>query len=315
MEISIMIEGQNGLTWPRWKVLVAEVERLGFAGLFRSDHFTNAQPPDKDSLEAWVSLAYLADHTDRIHFGPLVSPASFRHPTLLARQAAALDDLSGGRMVFGLGAGWQEREHRLFGHDLGDFATRMTRLEEALEVVTRLLRSDEPVTFEGRFYQLREASLLPRPERPGGPQILVGGNGPRRTIPLAARYADVWNGTFLTPEGFAERGAVLDARLQEAGRKPGDVKRTLMTGVFYGRTREDLEARLGRLRTNPNLKDATADDLIALLRGRGAIAGVGVEIRDQIEEFQRAGVEEIMLQWLDLDDIQRLEALAEALLP
>src|SRR5919205_660921 len=96
--ISIMIEGQDGLTWPRWKRLVAEVEDLGFAGLFRSDHFTNAQPPDKDSLEMVVSLAYLADRTRRIHFGPLVAPFSFRNPALLARQAVALDDLSGGRM-------------------------------------------------------------------------------------------------------------------------------------------------------------------------------------------------------------------------
>jgi len=138
--ISLQIEGQIGLTWPRWKRLVAEVEALGFAGLFRSDHYTNAGPPDKDSLEMIVSLAYLADHTQRIHFGPLVAPLSVRHPSVLARQAAALDDLSGGRMILGVGAGWQEREHRLFGHELGDVPTRMARLEEGLAVITRLLR-------------------------------------------------------------------------------------------------------------------------------------------------------------------------------
>src|SRR5207244_11726982 len=146
------------------KRLVTEVEDLGFAGLFRSDHFTNARPPDKDSLEMVVSLAYLADHTQHIHFGPLVAPISFRHPTLLARQAAALDDLTGGRMILGLGAGWQEREHRLFGHDLGDVPTRMARLKEGLEVITRLLHSDEPVTFEGHFSQLNGATLLPCPQ-------------------------------------------------------------------------------------------------------------------------------------------------------
>src|SRR2546422_7073613 len=198
--LSIMIEAQDGLTWTRWKRLVAEVERLGFAGLFRSDHFTNAEPPDKDSLEMVVSLTYLADHTQRIHFGPLVAPLSFRHPTLLARQAAALDDLSGGRMILGVGAGWQEREHQLFGHDLGDVPTRMARLEEGLEVITRLLRSDEPVTFGGRFFQYRGATLLPRPQRPGGPRILIGGNGIKRTLPLVVRYADIWNGSFLPPE-------------------------------------------------------------------------------------------------------------------
>src|SRR2546425_12363826 len=224
--ISIMIEGQNGLNWPYWKRLVSEVEDLGFAGMFRSDHFTNARPPDKDSLEMVVSLTYLADHTQRIHFGPLVAPLSVRNPTLLVRQAAALDDLSGGRMILGVGAGWQEREHRLFGHELGDVPTRMARLEEGLEVITRLLHSDEPVTFEGRFFQLRGAILLPRPQRPGGPPIQIGGNGPKRTLPLVARYANHWNGTFISVDDFRERSAILDQLLLVAGRDPADVRRS-----------------------------------------------------------------------------------------
>src|SRR5919199_3101407 len=152
--IAIMIEGQTGLNWPRWKRLVEVVEELGFAGLFRSDHFTDPQPPNRDALETIVSLGYVADHTRRIHFGPLVAPVSFREPVMLARQAAALDDLSDGRMILGLGAGWQEREHGLFGYDLGDVPTRMTRFEEALEVVTRLLRNEEARAFKGRFYRL-----------------------------------------------------------------------------------------------------------------------------------------------------------------
>src|SRR5438105_8460341 len=159
--ISIQIEGQDGLTWPRWKKLVAEVEALGFAGMYISNHFTNARPTDKDALEMFVSLTYLAGHTQRVQFGPLVAPLSFREPTLLARQAAALDDLSAGRMILGLGAGWQEREHQLFGHTLGDIPSRMARLQEGLEVITRLLSSDEPVTFDGHFFQLRGAILLP----------------------------------------------------------------------------------------------------------------------------------------------------------
>src|SRR5215467_2214630 len=139
--LSIMIEGQNGLTWPHWKRIVSEVGAWGFPGLFRSDHFPNARPPGKDSWETIVSLTYLADHTQRIHFGPLVAPISFRDPAMLARQAAALDDLSGGRMILGVGAGWQDREHRLFGYNLGDVPRRLARLEEGLEVITRLLRS------------------------------------------------------------------------------------------------------------------------------------------------------------------------------
>ncbi|HCI79284.1 MAG TPA: LLM class F420-dependent oxidoreductase, partial [Ktedonobacter sp.] len=218
--ISLMIEGQNGLTWPRWKKLVAEAEQLGFAGLFRSDHFTNAKPPDMDSLEMIVSLTYLADHSQRLHFGPLVAPVSFRNPMLLARQAAALDDLSNGRMILGLGAGWQEREHTLFGYDLGDTRTKMSRLQEALEVITRLLNSDEPVTFEGHYYQLRGATLLPRPQRRGGPEILIGGGGVKWSLPLVVRYATQWNVAYLAPDAFRERAATLDKMLQAAGRKP-----------------------------------------------------------------------------------------------
>jgi F420-dependent oxidoreductase-like protein len=314
--ISMMIEGQNGLDWPRWKRLVAEVEALGFAGLFRSDHFTNARPPDIDSLELIVSLTYLADRTRRIHFGPLVAPVSFRHPTLLARQAAAIDDLSGGRMILGLGAGWQEREHTLFGHALGDVPTRMDRLEEGLEVVTRLLRSDEPVTFEGRFFQLRGATLLPRPQRPGGPRIMIGGNGPKRTLPLAARYADVWNGTFMAPDAFRARSAQLDELTRAAGRQPGEIRRTMMTVLLFGRDQAALEQRIMRDARPPELADASPAEVIAFLRSQGnRIVGTADEVVAQIHAYGEAGVEELMLQWFELDDIDGLRAFAEQVLP
>src|SRR5512134_2709239 len=182
LEIAIMIEGQNGLNWPRWQKVVRQVEDLGFVGLFRSDHFTNSNATDLESLELWTSLTWLAANTERIEFGPLVTPFSFRHPVHTARMASAVDDLSNGRLVLGLGAGWQQREHGLFGFDLLEPEARFNRFKEGREVVTRLLQSDEPVMFEGQYYQLRGATLLPRPQRPGGPRILVGGNGVRRTL-------------------------------------------------------------------------------------------------------------------------------------
>src|SRR5438105_2721329 len=159
MRIAIMVEGQNGLNWRRWERIAGAVEDLGFEGLYRSDHFVNPAPPELDSLELWVSLTWLATHTRRISFGPVVSPVSFRHPTITARMAAAVDDLSGGRLRLGLGAGWQEREHTNFGLDLLDVDARFRRLGEALEVVTRLFRSGKPVSFEGEFYQLHDAIL------------------------------------------------------------------------------------------------------------------------------------------------------------
>ncbi|TMD59776.1 MAG: TIGR03560 family F420-dependent LLM class oxidoreductase [Chloroflexi bacterium] len=314
--VSLMLEGQYGMTWSHWKKFVAEVEDLGFAGMFRSDHFTNANPPDLDSLEMIVSLTYLADNTQHIHFGPLVAPFSFRNPVLLARQAAALDDLSNGRMILGVGAGWQDREHRLFGFELGDVATRMARFEEGLEVVTRLLKSDEPVTYEGRYFQLRGATLLPRPQRAGGPRILIGGNGPKRTLPLVARYADIWNGTFLPPEEFRKRSAILDRLLSEAGRKPGDVQRTLMRGLFFGRDMAELDRRLSWRAEDPNYANKSLQEVIDILAARDhEIVGTADMVIEQIKAYKAAGVEELMLQWFDIDDIDGLRAFAKSVLP
>ncbi len=313
--ISIQIEGQNGLNWPYWKRFVKEIEDLGFAGLFRSDHFTNARPPDKDSLEMIVSLTYLADHTQRIHFGPLVAPVSFRHPTLLARQAAALDDLSGGRMILGVGAGWQDREHHLFGHNLGDVPTRMARMEEGLEVITRLLKSDEPVTYEGKFFQLRGALLLPRPQRPGGPRILIGGNGPKRTLPLVARYADIWNATFLSPEAFHERSVTLNQLLQAAGRNPSEVKRTVMLELSFGRDKAELDRKLSWRRDDPQHAGKSLEKVIEELSMDGTIVGTPDMIIEQINAYQKAGADELILQWFDLDDIEGLRAFAASVLP
>jgi F420-dependent oxidoreductase-like protein len=307
MDIAIMIEGQNGLNWPRWQRLAAAVEDLGFAGLYRSDHFTNNTPPDLDSLELWISLAWLASHTRRIEFGPLVSPVSFRHPAHTARMAAAVDDLSGGRLTLGMGAGWQEREHAKFGFDLLAVPERFARFEEGLQVVISLLEREEPVDFQGQYYRLREAILLPRPQRPGGPPILIGGNGEKRTLPLAAHYASEWNAVYLTPERFVRLNARLDELLAERGRQPGEVRRSMMTGIVFGVDDEQVNrkvmARTGGKRT-------AAD-----LRQNGAVVGAAAQVVDQLGKLAEAGVQRVMLQWLDLDDLDGIEALARGGLP
>jgi F420-dependent oxidoreductase-like protein len=301
MDIAIMVEGQNGLNWTRWRRMVHAVEELGFAGLYRSDHFTNSNPPDKDSLELWVSLTWLASHTERIEFGSLVSPVSFRNPVFTARMAKDVAELSGGRLTLGLGAGWQEREHANFGFDLLEVPDRFARLEEGLEVITRLLREDQPVTYEGRFFRVREAVLLPRPTRPDAPPILIGGNGPRRTLPLVARFADEWNGVYIPATRYAELSARLDELLEAAGRRPGDVRRSLMTGLVFGRDDAEVTAGLGD-------RDA------AELRQRGLVVGTPSEVVDQLGQLAELGVHRVMLQWLDLDDLNGLAAMARAVL-
>ena len=303
MEIAIMVEGQNGLTWTRWQRIAQVVEELGFAGLFRSDHFTNANPPDKDSLELWVSLTWLASHTRRIEFGPMVSPFSFRHPAITARMASAVDDLSGGRLVLGLGAGWQEREHDLYGFALLDPKERFDRFEEGLEVVNRLLRSDGPVSYRGEYFQLQDATLLPRPSRPGGPRIAIGGNGQNRTLPLVVRYADEWNAVYLTAGKLKSLNDRLDSLLEAAGRPRDSVRRSVMLGCIFGRTAEKVTEKL-----------TASGRTLEEWRELGAVVGNGGQVREQLQEVEQAGIQRVMLQWLDLDDFEGLSDLARELI-
>ena len=303
LEVAIMLEGQNGLTWPRWQKIVKLVEELGFVGLYRSDHFTNSNLPDKESLELWVSLTWLACNTSRIEFGPLVSPFSFRHPAFTARIASAVDDLSNGRLTLGLGAGWQEREHQLYGFDLLDVKPRFDRFEEGLQVVTQLLKSDSPTSFSGKYFTLREATLLPRPQRSGGPRILIGGNGHKRAPELIVRYADEWNAVSLPPGKFKELNTQLDDLLKKENRNPKSVRRSMMTGCFFGADDSALKKKLDE-------RGRTLDQL----HEQGIVAGNASRVKDQLHELETSGLQRVMLQWLDLDDVAGLEALAKALL-
>lgn len=308
-----MLEGQNGIGWDTWKRVAEAVEGLGFAGLYRSDHFTNPAPPEKDSLELWVSLAWLAEHTTRVRFGPIVSPVSFRHPALSARMGLQVDELSGGRLTLGLGAGWQVREHEMFGIPLLSVRERADRFEEALEVVSRLVRSDRPASFEGQWYQLRDAVLKPRPvwtrrgDGAGTPTmpLLIGGNGEKRTLPLTARLADEWNGVMVSPSRYRELSALLDGLLDAQGRPRAAVRRSLMHGLTFAQDREALERALAW-----RLEHWSSRASVQEMRYRGEVIGVGDEVVRQIAAYEEAGVECLMLQWLPADDMGLLEAFA-----
>jgi F420-dependent oxidoreductase-like protein len=301
LEVALMVEGQSGLTWPRWQRLVRAAEELGFAALYRSDHLISAQPPDQESLELWTSLTWLACHTERIEFGPLVCPLTFRHPVHLAHTAASLNELSGGRFTLGLGAGWSRREHEMYGFDMLAPPDRLDRLEEGLHIITSLLRSDAPVSFHGRFFDVREAVLLPRPPQRGLPKILVAGRGRKRSFPLAVCFADEWNVMFVSPEELTEMNATLDSLVTSVGRRPTDLRRTVMQGVEVGRTEAEVEAKC-RARA------------WAFWREPGLVAGTAPVMRERLSEFERAGAQRIILQWLDLDDLDGLRILAEAVL-
>lgn len=303
MEVSIMIEGQMGLTWPRWQRLVQKAEELGFYGIYRSDHFAlPGDAPFEDALETWTSLTWLAANTSRIAFGPLVSPISFRDPVIMAWQASSVDALSGGRLRLGLGAGWQEREHESFGFDLLSVKDRFERFEEGIQVIRQLTRSSQPTSFEGKYYQLNDAMLSPRSPRQDGPPIVIGGNGPKRTLPLVAKYADEWNASGLNNADFENRMGILDSLLEQEGRDPKSVKRTVMTRGVVAATQDELKKKV-------------SDDDIARIKERDAVVGTPNEVVEILGKKAEIGVQGVMLQWLNLDDCSGLEVLASEVLP
>jgi F420-dependent oxidoreductase-like protein len=302
IDVSIMIEGQQGLGWPRWQRLGRAVEDLGFSGLFRSDHWVEPEPvPMTDALELWTSLTWLAANTRRIHFGPLVTPISFRDPRVTAWQASGVDALAGGRLRLGLGAGWQQREHEMFGFDLLDLNGRFMRFEEGVEVVARLLSSPEPVSFDGQYYRLKEAQLKPRSPRASGPPITIGGAAKPRMRKLIVAYADEWN-TLLGLDEFRQRSAELDEALRVAGRDPKSVRRSMMTTGIIVEREEQLAAKLH-------------GQSVEHLRERNAVIGTVNEAVEQLHRMAEAGLREVMLRWLDMDDITGLELVAAKVLP
>lgn len=309
MDVGLMVEGQNGLTWERWRHILALAERLGFPSVHRSDHyFIGTQ---QSSIEAYLSLAVAAVETNRIRFGPLVSPVTFRHPVDVARMAAQLDQLSDGRFKLGLGAGWNEPEHVAYGLPFPAVKERLDRLEEALRLM-RALWSEEEVSREGRYYSLHGATMLPRATR-GRPWVTIGGAGERRTLRLAAEYADEWNCVALTPDNYRAKRDVLERHCHEVGRDPATIRRSMMIFGAMGATEADVERALGKL---PGRVAGPLDaELRERLRARGTLVGTTDEVVDQLGRLAEAGVEEVQLQHLDFDSDEGPEFIAAEVAP
>ncbi len=316
MRIGLMIEGQEDVTWERWLRIVDLAERLGFDSLWRSDHlFSVLGVVERETLALWPSLTTVAMRTQRITFGQLVSPVSFRHPVELAQHAVALDHLSGGRYVLGVGAGWYEREHRAFGFPLLSVRERMDRMEEALEVI-RLLWTGEVVSFEGRYYQLREAVLRPRPLQESGVPIVIGGRGEQRTLRLAARYAADWNVTNVDGAEHRRKMERLEEHCRAIGRDPATVTRSWMVAHLIGRDEAEVRDRADRLRQwFPQWRDMRPEEVVAQARARSWLVGTVDEVLEQLAARAAIGVQRVMLQTFDLDDVDALRLIAEAVVP
>jgi alkanesulfonate monooxygenase SsuD/methylene tetrahydromethanopterin reductase-like flavin-dependent oxidoreductase (luciferase family) len=297
-QVGIMIEGQEGLSWERWRRICTEVDTLGFASLRRSDHLISLmRAPERDCVECWTSLALAAEWTKRIEFGPMVSPMTFRIPAVLAKLAAAVDALAGGRLLLGVGAGWNQNEHEVFGIPFLTERQRFERLEAGIATMREIWEKTNP-----------------KPARHPIP-LLLGGKGMKRTLPLVAREGAEWNLSRLDAEMFRTRRDALDECCREIGRDPATIKRSVMTTYVIGRDRSELRERAAQLsQVLPSLSGKTPDEALDAI-AQNAFVGTPEEIAEQMREFARLGVDLFMLQHFLLDDSDALRLLSEEVIP
>jgi len=308
-EIGIMIEGQEDLTWERLFRIAEAVDELGFASLFRSDHLTSLDGFQKRaSLAMWPSLTALAVRTERIRFGPMVCSMTFRHPAMVAKMAAAVDVLSGGRLDLGLGAGWYKGEHRMFGIDYPAYGKRLDMLDEGAQVIKGLW-SGEPFTFQGEYYQIESAETFPQPAQ-ADPVIIMGGKG-EKTLRVVARLATEWNCSYVGLDTFRQKSAELDENCLAIDRDPATLRRSLMIPFVIGRSERVIQDRIDAQRTMFPTLPAT----LGAWHEAGFVGGSPDQLADQLTAFAEAGVQRFMLQHNDLDDLESLELLAETVLP
>ena len=310
MKLGVLVEAEAGLTWDRWRRLIAHVEELGFASLWLSDHFLSLSARDRDALEPWVALTVAAAETTRVRFGPMVSPMTFRHPAVLARMAASLDHLSGGRLVLGLGAGWNDVEHRAYGLPFPPARERMDVLEEGIEVILRL-HGDGPAHFAGRYYRLDGADPQPKPLQQPRIPLLIGGMGERRTLPLVARYADEWNLTTASPELYRARAERLAECCRAIGRDPATIQRSVAVGFLVGRDEAELQRRCRVMQQLvPRLAPLEMAAVPAEMEGEGWIVGTPAQMVVRLRALADAGVQQAILQLNDQTDLAALELVA-----
>ena len=301
-----MIEGQEGVTWDDWVALASACEENGVEALFRSDHYISWFDESRRVLDAWASIAGLAARTTKLELGTLVSPATFRHPSVLARSAATADEISGGRVTLGMGAGWQEREHHAYGFEFGTVRERVARFGEQLEIVHGLLHEDR-VNFEGTHYRLADAPGLRRPDLP----ILVGGSAKPGTAEPAIRFADEYNALFGTFDQARQRKQLLDEACERVGRDPSTLRYSLMAPCVIGRDdKEVLESarRIGsRFGQSP-------EEVLERHREHGPVGTID-QAGERLKQMEELGYDRVMLQHLAHDDLETVALIGRELAP
>jgi F420-dependent oxidoreductase-like protein len=307
MDLRIMIEPQQGASYEQQLAVAHAAEDGGFSGFFRSDHYLRIGGGDGSPgpTDTWITLGAIARETSRIRLGTMVSSATFRLPGPLAVAVAQVDQMSGGRVELGIGAGWYDDEHTAYGIPFPTLRERFERLEEQLAIVTGLWRTppEGQFSFEGDHYTLVASPALPKPFQPGGPPIIIGGNGPKRTPRLAATYAAEFNVAFRAADVFATKVERVRAACEAVERDPDDIVCSVALTVCCGESAEEVGLRAGRI-------GQSVDNL----RASGAV-GSPAEIVDRIADYVEAGATRIYFQVLDLDDLDQIALLAERVLP
>jgi F420-dependent oxidoreductase-like protein len=306
MQLRIFTEPQQGADYGRQLAVARAAEELGFDAFFRSDHYlTMSGSGLPGPTDSWVTLAGLTRETARIRLGTMVSAATFRYPGPLAISVAQVDEMSGGRVELGLGAGWFEAEHAAYGIPFPGVVERFDRLEEQLAIITGLWETPvgKTFSFDGSYYPLTDSPALPKPVQRPHPPIVVGGHGPRRTPRLAARFADEFNAAFVGPEETgAAFGRARDACVA-AGRDPASLVYSAAHTVCCGRTDAEVARRVA----------AAGIDVAEL--GAGGLVGSPAQVVDKLGVFGTLGASRMYLQVLDLHDLDHLELIAGEVMP
>jgi len=284
VDLCLMIGGQEGVTWEQWLALALATEDAGLGGLFRSDHYRSiVRGEPAGSLDAWATLAALAARTDRIRLGTMVSPVTFRHASVLAKNAVTVDHVSGGRVELGIGAGWYEAEHDSYGFPFGTQRARLDELDRQLaEIVRQWTEADD---------------VRPAPLQQPRPPIIVGGKAKPRTVAAAIRHADEYNTTFPSVEEVRERATVVAEAAHAVGRAP--LRFSMMTGCVVGRDDADVRERVAAWQ-----KVTRSDD-------EPPIRGTVDEVASQLRDYEAVGVERAMLQHLVHEDVEMVTLLGE----
>ncbi|MFQ5898942.1 MAG: LLM class F420-dependent oxidoreductase [Candidatus Methylomirabilia bacterium] len=281
-----LFTGLTAIAWPDLVGLWQHVEATGWDSAFVTDHFMpNLPDPVGDTLECWTALSGLAIVTRRMRIGTLVSGNTYRHPAVLAKMAANVDIMSGGRLICGIGSAWQENEHRAYGIPFYTEGERLRRLEEACQVLIALWTGDK-AAFKGTYYQLERAPLFPKPIQKPHPELLVGGGGERVTLRIAARYADHWN-VWGGPGILARKGRILDEHCASVGRDPKSITRSANMALLFTEKRDEIERLINAFVKRFGWGEAEARDSV--------LAGSTAQIQETIGRMREAGVDELFI--------------------